>query len=257
MLEHNQTLDLIKKAQNGDENAKTILIEENSPLVKSVIKRFKNKNLEYDDLYQLGCVGFLKAIKNFDTSYNVKFSTYVVPMIIGEIKRFLRDDGMIKVSRSIKTQNQQINKFIQEFQNKNMKKPTLEEIADNFKMEQEEIIFIMDSSKMPLSIYTPYDDDENGLLLIDRYIQVNDSDLVFDKLLLKEALDSLDNRAKKIVLLRFFRDKTQSEIAQVLNISQVQVSRLENKILEIIKEKLKTNEGWNLMLRVGFNKDWI
>ena len=243
MLEHNQTLDLIKKAQNGDENAKTILIEENSPLVKSVIKRFKNKNLEYDDLYQLGCVGFLKAIKNFDTSYNVKFSTYVVPMIIGEIKRFLRDDGMIKVSRSIKTQNQQINKFIQEFQNKNMKKPTLEEIADNFKMEQEEIIFIMDSSKMPLSIYTPYDDDENGLLLIDRYIQVNDSDLVFDKLLLKEALDSLDNRAKKIVLLRFFRDKTQSEIAQVLNISQVQVSRLENKILEIIKEKLKTNEG--------------
>lgn len=245
MLEHNQTLDLIKKAQNGDENAKTILIEENSPLVKSVIKRFKNKNLEYDDLYQLGCVGFLKAIKNFDASYNVKFSTYVVPMIIGEIKRFLRDDGMIKVSRSIKTQNQQINKFIQEFQNKNMRKPTLQEIADNFKMEQEEIIFIMDSSKMPLSIYTPYDDDENGLLLIDRYIQVNDSDLVFDKLLLKEALDSLDNRAKKIVLLRFFRDKTQSEIAQVLNISQVQVSRLENKILGIIKEKLKTNEGWN------------
>jgi len=242
MLEHNQTLDLIKKAQNGDENAKTILIEENSPLVKSVIKRFKNKNLEYDDLYQLGCVGFLKAINNFNVSFNVKFSTYVVPMIIGEIKRFLRDDGMIKVSRSIKTQNMQINKFVQEYQNKNMKKPSLQEIAQHFKMEQEEIIFIMDSSKMPLSIYTPYDDEESGLLLIDRYIQVNDSDLVFDKLLLKDALNSLDSRAKKIVLLRFFRDKTQSEIAQVLNISQVQVSRLENKILEIIKQKLKINE---------------
>jgi RNA polymerase sporulation-specific sigma factor len=164
-------------------------------------------------------------------------------MIIGEIKRFLRDDGMIKVSRSIKTQNMQINKFVQEYQNKNMKKPSLQEIAQHFKMEQEEIIFIMDSSKMPLSIYTPYDDEESGLLLIDRYIQVNDSDLVFDKLLLKDALNSLDSRAKKIVLLRFFRDKTQSEIAQVLNISQVQVSRLENKILEIIKQKLKINEG--------------
>lgn len=243
MLEHNQTLDLIKKAQNGDENAKTILIEENAPLVKSVIKRFKNKNLEYDDLYQLGCVGFLKAINNFNVCFNVKFSTYVVPMIIGEIKRFLRDDGMIKVSRSIKSQNQQINKFIQQYQTKNMKKPSLQEIAEHFKIEQEEVIFIMDSSKMPLSIYTPYEDEESGLLLIDRYIQVNDSEVVFDKLLLKEALNSLDARAKKIVLLRFFRDKTQSEIAQELNISQVQVSRLENKILETIKQKLKIIEN--------------
>lgn len=106
-------------------------------MVKSVIKKFKNKNLEYDDLYQLGCVGFLKAINNFDFKFNVRFSTYVVPMIIGEIKRFLRDDGMIKVSRSIKTQNQQISKYIQDYQKKFMKKPNLQEISEHFKIEQE------------------------------------------------------------------------------------------------------------------------
>ncbi|MDD4408404.1 MAG: sigma-70 family RNA polymerase sigma factor, partial [Clostridia bacterium] len=171
MLEYNETIKLIKQAQNGDEKAKTILIEQNAPLVKSVIKKFRNKNLEYDDLYQLGCVGFLKAINNFDTSFNVRFSTYVVPMIIGEIKRFLRDDGMIKVSRTIKTQNRLISKFIQNFQNKNAKKPTLHEISEEFQIEEEEIVFIMDSSKMPISIYTPYENEENGLLLIDRYIQ--------------------------------------------------------------------------------------
>jgi RNA polymerase sporulation-specific sigma factor len=243
MYDHNQTLDLIKKAQNGDEKAKTILIEENAPLVKSVIKKFKNKNLEYDDLYQLGCVGFLKAINNFDFKFNVRFSTYVVPMIIGEIKRFLRDDGMIKVSRSIKTQNQQISKYIQDYQKKFMKKPNLQEISEHFKIEQEELIFIMDSAKMPVSIYTPYEDEESGLFLIDRFIQNNENEIVFDKLVLKEALNSLDERAKKILLLRFFRDKTQSEIAQILNISQVQVSRLENKILEIMKQKLNVSEN--------------
>ncbi|MDD2445232.1 MAG: sigma-70 family RNA polymerase sigma factor [Clostridia bacterium] len=243
MYDHNQTLDLIKKAQSGDEKAKTILIEENAPLVKSVIKKFKNKNLEYDDLYQLGCVGFLKAINNFDFKFNVRFSTYVVPMIIGEIKRFLRDDGMIKVSRSIKTQNQQISRYIQEYQKRYMKKPNLQEISEHFKIEQEDLIFIMDSSKIPVSIYTPYEDEESGLFLIDRFIQNNENDIVFDKLVLKEALNSLDARAKKIVLLRFFRDKTQSEIAQILNISQVQVSRLENKILGIIKQKLNVGEN--------------
>jgi len=243
MLEHNETLKLIEQAQNGDEKAKTVLIEQNAPLVKSVIRKFRNKSLEYDDLYQLGCVGFLKAINNFDTSYNVRFSTYVVPMIIGEIKRFLRDDGMIKVSRTIKTQNRLISKFIQKFQNKNVRKPTLNEISEEFQIEEEEIVFIMDSSKMPISIYTPYENEENGLLLIDRYIQNYDNDILFDKLLLKEALNTLDERSKKIVLLRFFRDKTQNEIAQELNISQVQVSRLENRILEIIKEKLKVSES--------------
>jgi len=243
MLSHEITLDLIKKAQNGDQNAKTILIEENSPLVKSVIKKFQNKNIEYDDLYQLGCVGFLKAVNNFKPDFNVKFSTYVVPMIIGEIKRFLRDDGTIKVSRAVKTQNRHIMKYIEDYKKQNQKKPSLAEIAKHFNLEQQELIFIMDSSKMPISIYTPLESEDNGLLLIDRYIQNDESEIIMDKILLKQALSSLDERSKKIVLLRFFRDKTQSEIAQTLNISQVQVSRLENKILSLIKEKLKVEEN--------------
>ena len=243
MLEHEQTLNLIKKAQEGDQGAKEILIKENSPLVKSVIKRFKNKNIEYDDLFQIGCVGFLKAIQNFNVEFNVKFSTYVVPMIIGEIKRFLRDDGIVKVSRTIKTQNRQILKFIEEFQSKNARKPTLNEISDYFKIDQQELMFILDSSKMPISIYTPFEEEDSGLLLIDRYIQSDESEIIFDKLVLKQALNSLDERSKKIVLLRFFRDKTQSEIAKTLNISQVQVSRLENKILAIMKEKLQVKES--------------
>ena len=243
MLEQSQTLELIKKAQNGDQQAKTILIEENAPLVKSVIKKFKNKSIEYDDLYQLGCVGFLKAIKNFDEKFNVKFSTYVVPMVIGEIKRFLRDDGIIKVSRNMKTQNILISKFIDEYQKTNQTKPSVQQIADQFKIDPQELIFIMDSSKMPISIYTPIESEDSELLLIDRYIQHDESELLFSKLELKEALDSLDEREKKLVLLRFFRDKTQSEIAKFLNISQVQVSRLENKILELMKEKLKANNN--------------
>ena len=243
MLSHEITLDLIKKAQNGDQNAKTILIEENSPLVKSVIKKFQNKNIEYDDLYQLGCVGFLKAVNNFKPDFNVKFSTYVVPMIIGEIKRFLRDDGAIKVSRAVKTQNRHIMKYIEDYKKQNQKKPSLAEIANHFNLEQQELIFLMDSSKMPISIYTPLESEDNGLLLIDRYVQNDESEIIMDKILLKQALNSLDERSKKIVLLRFFRDKTQSEIAQTLNISQVQVSRLENKILSLIKEKLKVEEN--------------
>lgn len=240
MLSSTDTLALIKRAQQGDEEAKQILIEENSPLVKSVIKRFKGKGIEYDDLYQLGCVGFLKAIKNFNTDFNVKFSTYVVPMVIGEIKRFMRDDGEIKVSRAIKSLNLKISKFIENFLKEHMRKPTTKEIAKEFNIDESEVIFTMDSAKMPISMFATYDDDSNkGQYLIDRFMQIGDNEEVLDSISLKEALSSLDERDKKIVLLRFFRDKTQSEIANVLNISQVQVSRLECKIIEKMREKLK------------------
>ena len=240
MLSSTDTLALIKRAQQGDEEAKQILIEENSPLVKSVIKRFKGKGIEYDDLYQLGCVGFLKAIKNFNTDFNVKFSTYVVPMVIGEIKRFMRDDGEIKVSRAIKSLNLKISKFIENFLKEHMRKPTTKEIAKEFNIDESEVIFTMDSAKMPISMFATYDDDSNkGQYLIDRFMQTGDNEEVLDSISLKEALSSLDERDKKIVLLRFFRDKTQSEIANVLNISQVQVSRLECKIIEKLREKLK------------------
>ena len=155
LLDNEQVLLLVKLAQNGDQEAKTKLIEENSPLIKSVIKRFKDKGVEYDDLYQIGCIGFLKAIKNFNPEYNVKFSTYVVPMVIGEIKRFMRDDGAIKVSRALKTLNLQINKYIESFYEKEQRKPSIEELAKHFQVEEQDIIMAMDSAKMPVSIYTP------------------------------------------------------------------------------------------------------
>ena len=168
MLDQNTTLELITKAKKGDESAKTKLFEENSPLIKSVIKRFLHKGIEYDDLYQIGTIGLLKAINNFDEKFNVKFSTYVVPMVIGEIKRFMRDDGAIKVSRTIKTLNLKIRKYIEEFNRENYRKPTPQEIAKKFDIDETEVIFTMDSAAMPISIYTPFEDDSKSLLLIDR-----------------------------------------------------------------------------------------
>lgn len=239
MLSQDETLRLLSKAKNGDESAKQILIKENEPLIISIIKRYMNKGVEFDDLYQLGAIGFIKAIKNFNSDFNVKFSTYAVPMIMGEIKRYMRDDGAIKVSRVIKSQNISINRFIQAYQEKNFKKPTIEEIADQFKIDSQEVVFIMDSNKMPVSIYTPYEDDASkSLLLIDRYVQENANDEFIEKLAIKDILHSLSERERKLIVLRYFRDKTQSEIAEILRISQVQVSRLESKIISKLKDKL-------------------
>ena len=239
LLDNEQVLLLVKLAQNGDQEAKTKLIDKNSPLIKSVIKRFKDKGVEYDDLYQIGCIGFLKAIKNFNPEYNVKFSTYVVPMVIGEIKRFMRDDGAIKVSRALKTLNLQINKYIEAFYEKEQRKPSIEELAKHFQVEEQDIIMAMDSAKMPVSIYTPIEDDGDSACMVDRIEQQEDyNDKMVDNIALKEVVKRLDSRDRKIILLRYYYDKTQSEIAKELNISQVQVSRLENKILDNLKQKL-------------------
>ena len=240
MLGQEETLELIKKAQAWDEQAKETLVQENSPLIKSVIRWFKDKGVEYEDLYQLGCMGFLKAINRFDTTYNVKFSTYVVPMVVGEIKRFMRDDGAVKVSRAIKGLNIKINKFSDEFFAKHDRKATLSEIAEHFKISEQEVVLAMDSAKMPVSLYTPFDDgEEDGLTIIDRFDGEQNEDFV-EKFALKDMIDSLDERDKKIILMRYFYDKTQSEIAKRLGVSQVQISRLENKILENLRKKLES-----------------
>ena len=170
MLSQEETLELIKKAQTGDLEAKETLVQENSPLIKSVIKWFKDKGIENEDLYQLGCLGFLKAINNFDCSFNVKFSTYVVPMVVGEIKRFMRDDGAIKVSRAIKALNIKINKYIDDFFSVNNRRPTIGEISKAFNIPEQEVVMAMDSAKMPISLYTPFEDgEEEGLTVIDRF----------------------------------------------------------------------------------------
>lgn len=240
MLGQDETLDLIKKAQAGDELAKETLVKENSPLIKSVIRWFKDKGIDSEDLYQLGCLGFLKAINNFDCSFNVKFSTYVVPMVVGEIKRFMRDDGAVKVSRAIKGLNIKINKFVDALSLQNGKKPTISEIAEHFKISEQDVVMAMDSAKMPVSLYTPFDDgEEEGLTIIDRFDGQENEDFV-DKFALKDIIDKLEKRDKKIILMRYFYDKTQSEIAERLGVSQVQVSRLENKILENLRKKLES-----------------
>ncbi|MBQ8444384.1 MAG: SigB/SigF/SigG family RNA polymerase sigma factor [Clostridia bacterium] len=239
MLDNDQVLHLVELAQQGDQNAKGLLVEENSPLIKSVLKRFRNKGIEYDDLYQIGCMGFLKAIKNFNPQFNVKFSTYVVPMVIGEVKRFMRDDGAIKVSRALKTLNLQINKYVDEFLKDNSRAPTIEEIASHFQVDMQEVVLAMDSAKMPISLNTPIEDDSESITLVDRIeSQEDENGKMLDNIALGEVIKKMNERDKKIILLRYYFDKTQSEIAKELNISQVQVSRLESKILENMKNKL-------------------
>ncbi len=237
MLAQEQLLEYVKKAKDGDESAKEILFVNNSPLLKSIIKRFRNKGVEYDDLYQIACIGFMKAIKNFDESFGVKFSTYTVPMVIGEIKRFMRDDGAIKVSRTLKILANKINRFIEEYQSVNSDSPTVELIAEKFDVSQEEVIFAMDSSKMPISIFNKFDDEDDKQELIDKIPCVDNEESLVTKIHLSNIISSLNERERKIIMLRYFRDKTQTEIAETLGVSQVQVSRLENKIIEKMRLK--------------------
>lgn len=241
MLSGAETLMLIKQAQDEDNTAKQLLVQANSPLIKSVIKRYKNKGVEYEDLFQLGSLGFLKAINNFDENFNVKFSTYAVPMIAGEVKRYLRDNGIIKVSRSVKTLSIQITKYIDDYYNKNLKSPRVDEIAKEFGVSIQDVVFAMESSKMTVSIYQPVLDDGGNkeLMLIDKLENENNIENELDKMLLYNIINDLNPRDKKIIILRYFRDKTQSEVAKSLGISQVQVSRIEARVLKEIKNKLE------------------
>ncbi len=237
-MESEETLKLIDSAQHGDKKASETLLQNNSPLIKSVIRRYKNRGVDYDDLYQLGCMGFIKAIKNFSTEYEVRFSTYAVPMIAGEVKRFLRDDGPIKVSRGTKAAAIKINRFVEQYRHEHNESPTIETIAKEFEIEPQEAVFIMDSGKSPVSIYER-NDDEHSQTLLDKLQASENEDEKLDKMMLKQIIGTLPPRDKKIILLRYFADKTQSEVARALNVSQVQVSRLENKILSKIREEYK------------------
>lgn len=236
MLSHEETLSLIKEAQNGSDEAKERLIVENIPLVKSIVKRFKGR-LEYDDLMQLGSMGFVKAILNFKDEYGVRFSTYAVPLISGEIKRFLRDDGQVKVSRWAKTLSCKISQYIDEKQKLGEPEPTVDELAEVLNCEKQDIVFAMETSRFLLSLSESIDDD--GSPLEDRISGGKSPDDSLDEFMLKDSIAELPERDRKIVILRYFRDKTQSEVAKELGISQVQVSRIETKILQKLKEVMK------------------
>ena len=240
MLGQDETIKLVHLAQKGDENAKNILVNENSPLIKSVIKIYKNKGVEYDDLYQLGSLGFVKAINNFNEGFGVKFSTYAVPMIAGEVKRFLRDDGTIKVSRAIKSLNIQIDKFVHQYRQEHNIEPTISHIAKQFAVDEEEIIYAMDSRKALLSLDDKQDESNpHSRTLMESIEDIDRTENLIDNLVLKDLIQELPDKDKKLLALRYFEDKTQSEIANILNVSQVQVSRLENKILNRLKNKFK------------------
>lgn len=240
MLDEKDTLLYLRRAKEGDGRAKEKLISENVSLLKSIIKRYLGKGVEYDDLYELACMGFLKAIGGFDERFGVRFSTYAVPMIAGEIKRFLRDDGSVKVSRAMKRSAREMNRFIEEYTSAHGEQPSVKEIAEKFSMDEGEVVVTLGSSRMPLSIYEQSDyKDEKSVSLVERLPTKETQEDMLDRMLLKEAIEGLPEREKKIVYLRYFRDLTQSEVARRVGVSQVQVSRIESKLMERLRKALE------------------
>ena len=239
MLDVEQTNLLIRKAKDGDADAKERLLTANNNLIKSIVRRYLNKGVEYDDLYQLASMGLLKAISGFDESFGVRFSTYAVPMIAGEIKRFMRDDGSIKVSRAIKSLAKRINIFIEEYSVVHGEQPTVKAISEEFEIPESEVVFTLGSTHMPVSIYSQgeYKDKKTQELLDKLTVEDRQEDIV-ESLQLKTAIEGLPEREKKVIMLRYFRDMTQSEVASMLGVSQVQVSRIENKIIEAFRKEL-------------------
>ncbi|GAA5415422.1 RNA polymerase sigma-F factor [Paraliobacillus ryukyuensis] len=227
----------IHQSQTGNQAAKDILVERNVRLVWSVVQRFMNRGYDPDDLFQIGCIGLLKSIDKFDLSYEVKFSTYAVPMIIGEIQRFIRDDGSLKVSRSLKEVGNKIRRKKDELTKALGRAPTISEVAESLDLSIEEVVHAQEASKLPHSIHeTVYENDGDPITLMD---QISDQDNNwFDKIAMQEVIRELDERERLIVYLRYYQDQTQAEVAERLGVSQVQVSRLEKKILDWMKEQI-------------------
>ncbi len=234
-------VEAIIKAQNGDKNEMAKLVENNQGLIWNIVKRFLGRGYEKEDIYQIGCMGFIKAIRRFDVSFDVKLSTYAVPYILGEIKKFLRDDGPIKVSRSIKELNIKILELKKEYELKG-KELGLEEISQILKTPKEEIILAIESTKQIESIEgAVFGEDKDGKNLSISDVLSNNLDeekMIINKIAIQNLIKDLKTREREIVLLRFYKNKTQSEVAKILGISQVQVSRIEKKILLGMKEKL-------------------
>ena len=229
-----QVKDLIYQSQNGSKEARDFLVEANVRLVWSVVQRFMNRGYDPDDLFQIGSIGLIKSIDKFDLSYDVRFSTYAVPMIIGEIQRFLRDDGSVKVSRTLKETGNKIRRAKDILTKKFGRSPTVNEIADELEITIEEVIHAEEASRTPHSIHeTVFENDGDPITLLDQ-LALEDTKW-FEKLSLEEAIQNLSERERLIVYLRYYKDQTQTEVAERLGISQVQVSRIEKKLLQEIK----------------------
>lgn len=233
-----RTKELIIRSQEGDAQATELIIKENAALVWSIVKKFTGRGYEGEDLFQIGCIGLLKCIKKFDLNYDVKFSTYAVPMIMGEIKRFIRDDGMIKVSRPLKEIATKA-RYMQESLTKKLdRQPTIKELAEALEVNTDDLIMALEAGLEVESLYsTIYQGDGSPIYLIDKLDMDEGSDgNMLDSIALKEVIGRLKPKERQIIMLRYFHDKTQTEIAKEIGVSQVQVSRIEKKILQEMKE---------------------
>lgn len=236
-LSDDEVKSLIAKSQSGDVQARNKLVEWNTRLVWSVVQRFLNRGYEADDLFQIGCIGLLKCIDKFDLSYNVKFSTYAVPMIIGEIQRFLRDDGEVKVSRRLKETAGKMRREREKFTGQFGRPPTISELAERLDISVEEALMAQESARKPASIHeTVYENEGEPITLLDQ-LAAPDVEW-FDTLVLKEAVEKLDERERLIIYLRYYKDCTQAETAARIGISQVQVSRLEKQIIRSMRNDM-------------------
>lgn len=234
------TIALIQKSHQGDEEAKAQIVEENTGLIWCVVKRFYNRGAEAEDLFQIGSIGLLKAIDKFDLSYDVKFSTYAVPMISGEIKRFLRDDGMIKVSRSLKEMAYKAHCCREKLQDENGDEPSLGEIAKTMQVDKEELVLALEAGAEIESLHkTIYQKDGHEIQLLDKLEEKEErEEAVLNRMLLSQLLEQLRPEERQLIYLRYFANKTQTEVGKIFGISQVQVSRMEKRILEEMREKI-------------------
>lgn len=240
VLKNDETMELLRKTKSGDQEARRQLIEGNLRLVLSVIQRFASRGENVDDLFQVGCVGLIKAIDNFDVDKPVRFSTYGVPMIIGEIRRYLRDNSAIRVSRSMRDTAYRVLQVRDRFIAENQREPTVEQIAKELDISREEVVFAMDAIVDPVSLYEPvYDHGGDAICVMDQLRDTRDTDEDWtDRIALKEAMKRLDPRERRILSLRFYEGKTQMEVSAEVGISQAQVSRLEKGAINTIKKNL-------------------
>lgn len=236
-----QLSDVIIRAQSGDKAARDKLVEDNIGLVWSIVKRYTGRGYEVDDLFQIGSIGLIKAIDKFDLSFNVKFSTYAIPMIQGEIKRFLRDDGIVKVSRIAKENNWKIKKVVMAFEKKYAKKPTIDEISKLTGLDKSDIIFAMETDITIDSINrTLYENDGHEVYLIDSINNGFDEiEKIVDNMVLEKVINILNEEEKNIIKMRYYEGKTQTQIADMMGMSQVQVSRYEKKIIERLRRAVR------------------
>lgn len=235
------TLTLINRAHQGDKLARDKILIENTGLIWSIVRRFLNRGHEGEDLFQIGCIGMLKAIDRFDTEFDVAFSTYAVPMIAGEIRRFIRDDGIVKISRKIKENQMKIMHQREIYINEKKQEPTIEELEKVCDLTKEEIVMAMDASRNVESIDKEMYSKDSAYTLMDlAEDDTNIEETVLNKIMVQQLMDMLESKERKIINLRYFKNKTQSQVAKEMGMTQVQVSRLEKKILNLMRNEKST-----------------